>query len=163
MSIESVMLSNHLILSSPSPLTLNVSQHQGLSQGVSSSHQVAKVLQLQHQCFQWIFRVDFLQNWLVWSLCYPRDSQESFPAPQLESVNCLVLSLLYGATLTSIHNYWKDHNSDYMHFVGKVMALLFNMLSRLVITFLSRSKHLLISWLQSPSNKLMLISDGVLC
>ena len=36
-------------------------------------------------------------------------------------------------------------------FVGKVMALLFNMLSRLVITFLPRSKHLLISWLQSPS------------
>ena len=36
-------------------------------------------------------------------------------------------------------------------FVGKVMSLLFNMLSRLVITFLSRSKHLLISWLQSPS------------
>ena len=36
-------------------------------------------------------------------------------------------------------------------FVGKVMALLFNMLSRLVITFLPRSKHLVISWLQSPS------------
>ena len=36
-------------------------------------------------------------------------------------------------------------------FVGKVMSLLFNMLSRLVITFLSRSKSLLISWLQSPS------------
>ena len=36
-------------------------------------------------------------------------------------------------------------------FVGKVMALLFNMLSRLIITYLPRSKHLLISWLQSPS------------
>ena len=36
-------------------------------------------------------------------------------------------------------------------FVGKVMSLLFNMLSRLAITFLPRSKHLLISWLQSPS------------
>ena len=36
-------------------------------------------------------------------------------------------------------------------FVGKVMSLLFNMLSRLVITFLLRSKHLLIPWLQSPS------------
>ena len=36
-------------------------------------------------------------------------------------------------------------------FVGKIMSLLFNMLSRLVITFLSRSKHLLISWLHSPS------------
>ena len=38
-----------------------------------------------------------------------------------------------------------------MDFVGKVMSLLFNMLSRLVIAFLPRSKHLLISWLQSPS------------
>ena len=49
-------------LSSPSPPAFNLSQHQGLFQGVSSSHQVAKVLefQLQHQSFQWIFRTDFL-------------------------------------------------------------------------------------------------------
>ena len=49
-------------LSPPSPLALNLSQHQGLFQWVGSSHQVAKVLelQLQHQSFQWIFRVDFL-------------------------------------------------------------------------------------------------------
>ena len=49
-------------LSSPSPLALNLSQHQGLFQWANSSHQVAKVLelQLQHQSFQWIFRVDFL-------------------------------------------------------------------------------------------------------
>ena len=49
-------------LSSPSPPAFNLSQHQGLSQWVSSSHQVTKVLelQLQRQSFQWIFRVDFL-------------------------------------------------------------------------------------------------------
>ena len=66
-------------LSSPSPPTLNLSQHQGLFQWVSSSHQVAKVLelQLQHQSFQWIFRVDFLCSWLVWSPCSPGDYQES--------------------------------------------------------------------------------------
>ena len=48
-------------LSSPSP-TFSLSQHQGLSQWVSSLHQVTKVLefQLQHQYFQWIFRTDFL-------------------------------------------------------------------------------------------------------
>ena len=40
-------------------------------------------------------------------------------------------------------------------FVGKVMSLLLNMLSRLVITFLPRSKHLLISWLQSPSTVIL--------
>ena len=50
-------------LSSPSPPAFNLSQHQGLFQWVSSSHQVAKVImefQLQHQSFQWIFRTDFL-------------------------------------------------------------------------------------------------------
>ena len=49
-------------LLSPSPPTFNLSQHQGLFQWVSSSRQVAKVLefQLQHQSFQWIFRIDFL-------------------------------------------------------------------------------------------------------
>ena len=54
MSIESVMPSNHFTLLPASPLTVNLSQHQGLSQLVSSSHQVAKVLkfQLQHQSFQ---------------------------------------------------------------------------------------------------------------
>ena len=44
-------------LSSPSPPAFNLSQHQGLFQWVGSSHQVAKVLELQHQPFQWIFRV----------------------------------------------------------------------------------------------------------
>ena len=47
-------------LSSPSPPAFNLSQHQGLFQWVRSSHQVAKVLELQHQSSQWIFRVDFL-------------------------------------------------------------------------------------------------------
>ena len=64
-------------LSSPSPPALNLSQNQGLFQRVSSSHLVAKVLelQLQHQSIQWKFRVDFLQDWLVWSPCCPMDSQ----------------------------------------------------------------------------------------
>ena len=52
-------------------------------------------LQLQHQSFWWIFWVDFLQNWLVWSPCCPRESQEFSPAPQLESINSSVLSILY--------------------------------------------------------------------
>ena len=66
MAIESVMPSNHLILSSPSPLDFSLSQHRGLFHWISSSHQVAKVLelQLQHQSFQWIFRTDFL--WDDW-------------------------------------------------------------------------------------------------
>ena len=54
-------------LSSPSPLAFNLSQHQGLFKWVSSSHQVAKVLefQLQYQSFQWIFRTDLLQDGVV--------------------------------------------------------------------------------------------------
>ena len=71
-----------------------------LIQWVSSLHQVAKVLelQLQHQPFQWVFRVDFLQDWLVWSPRSPRDSQEALLASQIESINSLGLSLLYGPT-----------------------------------------------------------------
>ena len=86
-------------LSSPSPPALNLSQHQGLFQWVSSSHQVIKVLELQlpHQSFQWIFRVDFLWDWLVWSPCCPRDSQESYsPAPHFKSISSLAISLPYG-------------------------------------------------------------------
>ena len=62
-----------------------------------------------------------------------------------------MLSFLYSPTLTSIHDYWKTVALTSQTFVGKVMSLLFNMLSMLVITFLPRSKRLLISWLQSPS------------
>ena len=76
-------------LSSPSPPAPNPSQHQGLFQWVSSSHDLAKVLefQLQHQSFQWTPRTDFLQDGLVGSPCSPRDSQESSPAPQFKSIS----------------------------------------------------------------------------
>ena len=94
-------------LSSPSPPALNLSQHHGLFKWVSSSYQLAKVLefQLQHQSFQWTPRTDLLQDGLVGSPCSPRDSQESSPTPQLKSINSLVLSFLYSPTLTSIHDY----------------------------------------------------------
>ena len=99
-------------LLSPFPFAFNISQHQGLFQWAGSSYQVAKVLelQLQHQSFQWIFRVDFLLDRLVWFPCSPRDSQESSPALQFESINSSVLNRLYGPTLTSIHDYWKNHS-----------------------------------------------------
>ena len=94
-------------LSSPSPPASNLSQHQGLFKWVSSSHQVAKVLefQLQHQSFQWALRTDLLYDGLVGSSCSPRDSQESSPTPQFKSINSLVLSFLYSSTLTSIHDH----------------------------------------------------------
>ena len=109
-------------LSSPSPPTFNLSQHHGLFCW-AGSYQVAKVLefQLQHQSFQWIFMIDFLWDCLVWSPCSPRDSQEFSPTPQfslqskgLSKVfsNTTAFSLLYGPTLTSIHDYWKNHSFD---------------------------------------------------
>src|SRR5574341_325053 len=140
-------------LSSPSPPAPNPSQHQSLFQSVNSLHEVAKVLefQLQHHSFQRNPRADLLQDGLVGSPRSPRDSQESSRTPQFKSINSLALSCLHSSTLTSIHDHWKNHALTRRTFVGKVMSLLFTMLSRLVVTFLPRSKHLLISWLQSPS------------
>ena len=113
MSIESVMPSNHLILCHPLLLPPSIfSRNQGLFQWVSSSHQVAKVLEFQHHSFQWISRADLLQNGLVGSPCSPRDSQESSPIPQFKSINSSALSILYSSTLTSIHDYWKNHSLD---------------------------------------------------
>ena len=57
-------------------------------------------------------RADLRQNGRVGSPCSPRDSQESSPIPQFKSINSLVLSLLYGPTLTYIHDYWKNHSFD---------------------------------------------------
>ena len=75
---------------------------------------VAKVLefQLQHQSFQWTPRTDLLWDALVGSPCSPRDSQDSSPTPQFKSINTSSLSFLYGPTLTSIHDHWKNHSLD---------------------------------------------------
>ena len=70
---------------------------------------------------------------------------------QHQSINSSALSFLYNPTLISIHDYWKKYSIDKRTLVGKVISLLINMLSRLVISCLARSKRLLISWLQSPS------------
>ena len=101
-------------LSSPSPPAFNLSQHQGLFQWVSSSHQVAKVLefQLQDQSFQWTLRTDLLEDGLVRLPCSPRDSQESSPTPQFKSINSSALSFLHSPTLTSIHDHRKNHSLD---------------------------------------------------
>ena len=66
--------------------------------------------------------ISLLSRWL---------SKESSPAPRFKTINCVVLSLLYGPALTSIRNYWKTITLTIWTFVSKVMPLLFNMLSRL--------------------------------
>ena len=146
MSTESVMPSNHLIpLSSPSAPALNLSQHQGLFKWVSSSRQVAKVLefQLQHQSFQWTPRTDLLTvQGTLKSLLQHHSSKASI----------LWRSAFFIVQLSHPHmTTGKTIALTRWTFIGKVVSLLFNLLSRLVITFLPRSKCLLISWLQSPS------------
>ena len=87
---------------------------------------------------------------LVGSSCSLRESHESSPTPQLKSINSLALSFMVQLS----HPYMtigKTIALTRWAFVSKVMSLLFNMLSMLVIAFLPRSKRLLISWLQSPS------------
>ena len=76
-----------------------------------SSHQVAKVLelQLQHQHSEYSgmisFRIDCFDLLVVQEIL-------KNPAPQLKSINSSALSLLYAPTLTSIHDYWKNHSFD---------------------------------------------------
>ena len=138
-------------LSSPSPAPFNLSQHQGLFQWVSSSREVAKVLEHQHQSFQCIFRTDFILDWLAGSLAVQGTLKNLLQHHDSKSINSLVLNFLYGPTLTSYLTTGKNRALTRWTFVGKVMSLLFNMLSRFVIAFLPRSKRLLLSWLQSPS------------
>ena len=95
-----------------------------------------------------------IQDWylLVWTggiPCCLRGSQESPPTPQFKSINSSVRSFLYSPTLTSIH--MENHSSDWMDLWWQVISQLFSMLSRLVMTFLPRSKNLSVSWLQSTS------------
>ena len=152
MSIQSVMLSNHLIFCHPFLLLPSIFP----TISVFSNELVLSIRwpkywsEAQHQSFQWIFKT-YLQDWLVWSPCSPRDSQESSPTAQFKSINSSALSFLYGPILTSIHDYWKKHPLTRWTFFDKVMPLLFHMLSSLVIASLLRSKHLFTSWLRSPS------------
>ena len=101
-------------LSSPSPPAPNPSKHQGLFQWVSSSHQVAKVLefQLQHQSFQWRTSnpglISFRMDWL--DLLAVQGTLKSSPTPQFKSINFSVLSFIHSQTLTSIHDHWKNHS-----------------------------------------------------
>ena len=139
-------------LSSLSLPALNLSQHQGLLKWVSSLHQVAKILEFQHQhqSFQWTTRTDILEDKLVGSPPSPRNSQESSPTPQFKT-SILLCSVFF--IVQHSHPYMINGKTIALTrwtFVDKLVSLLYNILSRLVITFFPRSKCLLISWLQSP-------------
>ena len=70
-----------------------------------------------------------IQDWFplrsVWSPCSPRDSREYSPTPQFKSIHSSSLSLLYGSTLASIHDSWKNYSITFIvHFISNVMPLL---------------------------------------
>ena len=108
--------------------------------------------QLQHQSFQWLFRTDFLtrMDWL--DLLVVQGTLKSILQHHSSKASILWCSAFFTVQLS--HPYVTTGKTIALTrwtFVGKVMSLLFNMLSRLVITLLPRSKRLQISWLQSSS------------
>ena len=133
-------------LLSPSPPALNLSQHQSLFQWVSSSHQVA--ITIGASALALVLPMN-IQGWFPLVLTNLMSLLSKGLWKVLSSITVwkhqiFSLSLFYGPTgKTIVLTRWT--------FVGKGTSLLFNMLSMFVIAFLTRSKHLLISWLQSPS------------
>ena len=142
MSIHSVMPSNHLILCCPhlvlpsifpsirvfsneSVLHIRWPKYWSFSFSISSSNGYSGLIQ-------------------VGCPCSPRDSQKSLPKLQLKSISSSVLSFLYSPPFTSKPDYWKTIALTRQTFVGRVISLLFNMLSKSVIDFLPRSKCLFI-------------------
>ena len=144
-------------LSSPSPRAFNLSQHQGLLKWVSSSHQVTKVLGFsfsispsnEHSGLIY-FRMDWLELLVV------QGTLKSLLQHCSSKPSILWCSAFFIVQLS--HPYMTTGKTIALTrwtFFDKVMSLLFSILSRLVITFLPRSKHLLISWLQSPSTVIL--------
>ena len=154
MSIESVMSSNHLILchlllllpsvfptirifSDESALHIRWPKHRSFSFSISPSNEYSGLI---------FFRVDWLDLFAVQGTLKSLLQHHSSKASVLQHSAFLIVQLSHphmtiGKTIALTRQ----------TFVGKGMSLLFNMLSRLVITFFPRSKHLLISWRQSPS------------
>ena len=121
----------------PSPFAFNLSHHWGLFQWAGSSHQVAKVLelQLQKQPFQVIFKVDFLYDWL--HLLEVQGTLKSLPQHNNLKASILLQLALFIVQLSCKYmTTGKTIPLTIWTFVGKVMSLLFNMLSRFVIAFL---------------------------
>ena len=115
MSIESVMPSNHLILCRPL-LLLPPIPHSIM---VFSNESVLRIRWSKYWSFSFSINpsneysglISFRMNWL--DLLAVQGTLEFSPIPQFNSINSSALSLLYSPTLTSIHDYWKNHSFDY--------------------------------------------------
>ena len=139
-------------LSSPSPPAPNPSQHQSLFQGVNSSHQVASgvssfsIISSSEYSGLMSFRMDWLDLLAV------QGTLKSLLQHHSSKASILWRSAFFTVQLSRPYmTTGKNIALTRWTFIGIVMSLLFNMLSTLVTAFLPRSKHLLISWLQSPS------------
>ena len=149
MSIELVMPSNHLILYHPIFLLPSIFP----SIRVFSKESVLHIRWQKYWSFSFSISpsneysglISFTIDWL--DLLTVQGTLKSLLQHHSSKASILQCSALFIVQLTSIHDFWKN----LWTFVGKVMCLLFNTLSRFVIVFLPRIKHLLISWLQSPS------------
>ena len=116
-SIESVMPSSHLILCHPLLLLPPIPPSIRVFSNESTLHMKRpkywsfsfSIIPSKENPGLISFRMDFR---MVGSPCSPRDSQESSPTPQFNSINSLALSFLHSPTLTSIHDYWKNHSLD---------------------------------------------------
>ena len=153
-SIESVMPSNHLILCHPCPLLPSSSprirvfsnesvlhirwpKYWSFGFSISSSHEYSGLIS---------FRMDWLDLLAVQGTLKSLLQHHSSKASILQCSAFFIVQLSHPYMTTG-----KTIALTRQTFVGKVMALLLNMLSRLIITFLPKSKHRLTSWLQSPS------------
>ena len=143
------MPSNYLILCHPYPPAFNLSQHQGLFQGVSSSHHWPEYWSFSFSISSSneysgliSFRMDRLDLLAVQGTLKNLLQQHNSKASVLQHSAFFIVQLSYSYMTTGKTTAWTRQT-----FVGKVMSLFFNMLCRLVITFLPRNKHLLISWL----------------
>ena len=154
MSIVSVMRSNHLILCHPLLLLPSIFP----SIRVFSNESVLHIRWPKYWSFNFNIRpsneysglISFRMDW--WDILTVQGTLKSLLQHHSSKASILWRSAVFTVQLS--HPYittGKTIALTRQTFVGKVMSLLFNMLSRLVITFLPRSKHLLISWLQSPS------------
>ena len=165
MSIESVMPSNHLIFCCPlllltstfpsnrvfsneSALCIRWPKYWSFSFNISPSKNIQ----------EW-----FPLGWTGWISLQSKGLSRVFSNTMVQKNQFFNAQLFYSPTLTSIMTTGKALVLARQTFVGKVMSLLFNILSRLVITFLPRSKHLLISWLQSPSAMILDTSKIKVC
>ena len=150
------MPSNHLVLCRPLLLLPSIFP----SMRVFSNESVLHIRWPKYWSFSFSIRpsnehpglFSFRMDWLdLLAVQKTLKSQGTSPTPQFKSINSLVFSFLYSPLSHSHITTGKTIALARRTFVDKVMSLLFNMLSGLVLIFLPKSKHLLISWLQSPS------------